>query len=113
MRWDEAMKILDGINAATRGDQVLEDLKQELVAKAVAYARLRTDWALAEPVERKGMDGVRTAAHNAFIDACDILSRNLGGRGRENSWRERLGDDRKEIGDFACLVHCLLGISAR
>ena len=59
------------------------------------------------------MDPERTRAHNALIDCCNILSRNMRTAGEDNSWRVALGDDRKAIGDFACLLHCLLGISAR
>jgi hypothetical protein len=33
--------------------------------------------------------------------------------GETNTWRELLGYDRKDIGDFACFIHCILGLSAR
>jgi hypothetical protein len=33
--------------------------------------------------------------------------------GEDDSWRIKLGTDRKRIGDFACLVHALIGIEAR
>ena len=54
----------------------------------------------------------RIAAHEALIDACDILSRAMGRSGEDNSWRRLLGDDRREVGDFACFVHCNLGLRA-
>jgi hypothetical protein len=59
------------------------------------------------------MDDRRTKAHDAFIDACDILARDMRGRDIEPVWRQELGEDRREIGDFACLLHCIIGISAR
>lgn len=58
--------------------------------------------------QRIEMDQRRRLAHNTFIDAC-----NMGAEGEDNSWRADLGDDRKIIGDFACFVHCFLGIEAR
>ena len=33
--------------------------------------------------------------------------------GEDIEWRREVGDDRKTIGDFACLLHCVLGIQAR
>lgn len=89
------------------------DLKRDLERAAVLYAHQRAMWALASKEERREMDASRTAAHNAFIDACNILSRAMTRSGEDASWRTALGDDRKVIGDFACHLHCLLAISAR
>ncbi len=87
------------------------ELKENLTRCAVRYARLRTDWRQAPgPAERLAMDASRTAAHNALIDACNILSRNMARHGESTTWRKRLGDDRKVIGDFTCHLHCLLGL---
>lgn len=52
------------------------------------------------------------AAHNALIDSTNILSRVMVKIGEDAAWRQKLGDDRKEIGDWACHVHALLGIEA-
>ena len=59
------------------------------------------------------MDGQRRAAHNAFIDACNAMSRAMHTAGFSNEWRAELTMDRKEIGDFACYMHCILGVRAR
>ena len=95
------------------GRSKLSVLRRQFLEGAVRYAERRAAWALAEPGERSKMDAGRSAAHDAFIDTCNILSRNMGENGEDNSWRRRIGSDRKDIGDFACLVHCLLGLSAR
>ncbi len=91
----------------------LTDLKADLVEAAVRYARIRVDWLLADAETQCRIGEDRTPAHNAFIVACDILSRNMTGNGEDGSWRDELGQDRKRIGDFACYLHCLIGISAR
>lgn len=91
----------------------LQNLVDDLLKAAVKYARYRTDWQLSSLEERKAMDAARTRAHNAFIDNCDILSRNMIKIDEDNNWRALLGDDRKFIGDFACHLHCILGIKAR
>jgi hypothetical protein len=89
------------------------ELKHSLILCAVRYARLRTDWRLANPEDRRAMDSARTAAHNALIDAANILSRVMVKAGEDSTWRHRLGDDRKELGDWACNVHAQLGIEER
>jgi hypothetical protein len=88
------------------------ELRKELLTFAVRYARLRTDWQLADIDERKRMDSHRTATHDALIDACNVLSRNMAKAGEDASWRAAM-NDRKEIGDFACYIHCFLGLAAR
>lgn len=89
------------------------ELKQSLILCAVRYARVRTDWRLAIPDERRAMDAGRIVAHNALFDAANILSRAMLKSGEDVTWRRKLGDDRKEIGDWACHVHARLGILAR
>jgi len=46
----------------------LEDLKNDLIKKAVRYARIRTDYQLAPSESRNEIGSLRTIAHNAFID---------------------------------------------
>lgn len=91
----------------------LIELRQDVVELAVRYARIRVDYQLASPESQGELEGARTACHNALISACDILARNMAQHGEDATWRERLGDDRKRIGDFACYLHALLGIAAR
>jgi hypothetical protein len=88
-------------------------LADSLVRSAIRYARLRVDWYLLSAPERINTDKERTIAHNAFISACDILSRNMIKSNEDASWRKRIGDDRKDIGDFACWIHLIYGLKAR
>ena len=103
-----AREVLTEIEASS-----LDDLKRQLLAAATRYARVRVDWWLTDAEGRRDMDRARRLAHEALIDSCNILSRNMAKAGEDNSWRARLGDRRKVIGDFACHVHCFLGIKAR
>lgn len=89
------------------------DLRRDLEQAAVLYAHQRATWSLAAAEERRAMEAGRTATHNAFIDACNILSRAMLRSGEDASWRTALGDDRKAIGDFACHVHCQIAMAAR
>jgi hypothetical protein len=91
----------------------LDSLLSPLLEIGVRYARIRVDWLLASQENRQEMEKTRTRTHTAFIDACNILSRNMHEAGENNNWRALIGEDRKTIGDFACHLHCLLGIMAR
>jgi hypothetical protein len=108
MNFEEASDIYRAIQATKH-----TSLTDELLKAAIRYARIRADWALASDDQRRDMDDMRSRAHTAFIDCCNILSRAMAKSGEDNTWRARLGDDRKEIGDFACHLHCLLGLQAR
>ena len=88
-------------------------LLREVELTAVRYARLRADWRLTSREGRREMDSARRHAHDAFIESCDILSRAMLKNGESTEWRRQLGDDRPILGDFACYLHCLLGLAAR
>jgi len=91
----------------------LSPLADDLLRRAIRYAHLRAEWFLADLDARKAMDATRTRAHDAFIDACNILSREMNKAGEDNGWRRALGYDRQVIGDFACYLHCFIAIEAR
>jgi len=107
MKYDTAIAILATIRTRET------ELHRDMLLCAVRYARLRTDWRLADPDERRTLDPTRTAAHNAFIDTVNILTRAMHKAGENTDWREEVGTDRQEIGDWACHVHAHLGIQAR
>jgi len=90
----------------------LIDLRNQLYESAIRYARIRTEWYLSTIEEKRRLSGARRMAHNCIIDDCNILSRNMAKIGEDVSWREDLGCDRRSIGDFACYLHCILGINS-
>jgi hypothetical protein len=108
MTLNEAEQVYGAIKSS-RWDSLIDDLN----AAAVRYARIRTDWQLADQDRRRALDDERSRAHDVFIDCCHILARNMEKFGEDASWHDRIGSDRKSIGDFACLIHCLLGLQAR
>ncbi len=107
MDFDTARQLYEQIEISK-----LQQPKTDLLLAAIRYARIRADWQLASPEERHEMNQHRTVVHNALIDACNILSRHMAAAGEGNAWRAALGDDRKNIGDFACFVHCFLGLAS-
>lgn len=108
MNYDTATHIYHKIKLSSLGN-----LRDSLFRAAVEYAQIRAHYRLATLEERAELDQHRTLAHNALVSSCNILSRNMAQRGENIEWRAMLGDDRKTIGDFACYLHCILGIEAR
>jgi len=106
--WEHATKIAYEI-----GKSKLVEKRMEFFHKAAEYARIRVDWQLSTPGERLQLDEKRRALHDGFIEACNGLSRDMQAEGEDISWREDLGEDRKEIGDFACYINLILGLVAR
>lgn len=108
MTKEEAENLIQQIRTS-----VHSGLADSLIRSAIRYARLRVDWQLLPVPERAELDNERTIAHDAFISACNILARNMAKVDEDTSWRRIIGDDRKEIGDFACWIHLILGLRAR
>ena len=109
MEIESARRILDTVERSS----VPEALRRQWLEAAIRYAELRVVWWMAAPDERRNMDASRTAAHDAFIDCCNILSRAMATAGEANAWRAEIGTERGEIGDFACILHGVLGLKAR
>ena len=107
MNYQDSVQVYEALKS---GD---EHLRLQLLRTAIRYSNMRVEWLLMTSAERLEVDRQRTAAHNAFIDAVNILSRAMGKAGQDNSWRQVLGDNRKDIGDFACFLVAHLGILAR
>lgn len=108
MDWEKATRIAYAIGGSRLADQ-----KMLLFRKAVEYARIRAEWQISPLEERVAMNANRTASHDAFIEACDAMGRSMDKEKEDSSWREDLGHDRKEIGDFACYINLILGLAAR
>jgi hypothetical protein len=108
VNWEKATGIAFEI-----GKSKLAERRMELFHKAVEYARIRVEWQLSPPEERLKMEERRRLVHNEFIETCEAMSRNMQEEGEDVSWKTELGKDRKEIGDFACYIHLILGLVAR
>ena len=89
------------------------DFVKDMVDKANKYTSIRCKWEFMTNEERMEEDSMRTALHNSFITSINIVSRILVSEGIDVSWREKLGDDRKIVGDFACFISFMIGITNR
>ena len=108
MNLQDTESTLKAIRATLAEDQV-----RSLLASAVRYAHIRAEFRLPRAEERSDRNSERTAAHNSFIDSCNAASRAMATKGADVEWRRALGHDRHVLGDFACMIHCVLGIEAR
>jgi len=90
-----------------------QTLVDQLLKNAVHYSSMRVEWFLSDNIERNEIDRDRTLSHNAFISSCNTLSRNMEKVGEDISWRQKIGNTREEIGDFACLINAIIGLNAR
>lgn len=108
LNYQESLEILAEIETNT--DEVQ---RSEMIDLAIRYARLRVDDFQSGPIATLELGAERTRAHNALIESLNGLSRQSNKSTAANGWRERLGNDRKVIGDFACHLHTILGLRAR
>ena len=80
---------------------------------AIEYARLRVDHLIAAADRQPPIGHKRSQTHNALITAVNELAEAMESAYEDTVWRKLMGQDRKNIGDFACYVHCILGVEAR
>lgn len=100
-------------------DEDALELYDELVSMAVKYAGIRAKFSIMERQYRMDQDSARSSCHDSFIIKCSKLAKYQKMTGKEAAWREKLGDEskdpyiRKRIGDFACYIAFINGLSAR
>lgn len=113
MTFQEATEAYETIESAGKQHADFPELRHAFYQAAVRYAHIRAEWVFLSIADRAAQDPARTMAHDGFISYCDLLGRFMAKEGWGAGWRDRLGNDRQDIGDFACYLHALLGISAR
>lgn len=89
------------------------DFWNDCLKKAAEYTIIRNNWERMSREEKMDADEGRTLKHDGFITSLNILSRIAQKEGVDSSWRDELGEERKRIGDFACFVTYITGISNR
>jgi len=115
LRMEDALEIYNEMISSVVACKVEDkmDFYDEMIKKACAYAKIRNDWEYMTREAKMDADQGRTMKHNSFIDSLNILNRLITNDGVSSDWREKLGDERKRIGDFACFIAYMTGISNR
>ena len=112
LTYEEAKEIYETISShVDRTDEDIVGLYNDMIARAVRYANIRAGWNSLSREQKMEQDLSRSMAHDAFITSVHIVARIQGSSGAK--WCDRLSDDRKRIGDFACYIALFQGIEAR
>ena len=85
----------------------------ELIENIKDYVVYRVNWMLWDRETRLEKARARSMCHDSVITSFDALARIQGKAGKDNSWREKLGNDRKRIGDFASYIMYIVAINMR
>ncbi len=115
----EMARLYAGMAEEIGDDPDALELFEELMENAVRYASFRASWLLWSPAEKADRDASRSACHNSLIVKFNQLARYLKQQGQTAAWRDTLGYEeqdrcfRKRIGDFACYLVFVYGISGR
>lgn len=103
-------EIIESINTQ---DEDLMEIWEEVLGKCFRYQKMRMDWSLYSREEKMERDSLRTSYHDSVIIGFNMLSRYMDQQDISISWREKLGENRKCIGDFACYVGFIYAINNR
>lgn len=113
---EEAEQIYEKmISAIDFNNSDLKEIWDELIKNALEYSQIRSKWLILTKEERmdNGKNLLRTRKHDVVISLFNILSRYMNKIGRDVSWREQLGNERKRIGDFICYIAFIYGLNSR
>ena len=94
-------------------DEISQELWEDLLDKCFRYAAIRMQWSLYTREEKMEKDSLRTAVHDSLIISFNVIGRYHKKTGKDDSWREKLGDNRKRVGDFGCYIAYIHAINNR
>ena len=98
---EECMELHQMIKSEINDDEEAEEIYADLLEKALDYIPYRVRWTYKDREWRNRYDESRTMCHDSLITHFNMLARYLQQQGRSAEWRDKLGDDRRRIGDFA------------
>lgn len=114
MNYEESMKLFDLIRqAGSYNDEDWQELYTDFLDKAIEYAHIKARWSFMTPGELGGSNKNRSVQHDLVISSIAILARYAKSKGYDASWDTILDRDRRDIGDFACHIHAIIGIGRR
>ena len=110
---EECMELHQMIKSEIRDDEEAEEIYADLLEKALDYIPYRVLWTYKDREWRNRYDESRTMCHDSMITHFNMLARYLRQQGRSAEWRDKLGDDRRRIGDFAGYLVYVQSIGGR
>lgn len=114
MDFEEMNKIYHMIiDQVPQNDAKFDELFKKLTEQAVLYTAHRARWMSMNTQEHLAIDEERSRVHNLFISYKKSLAQYMYDIKLNIAWEDKLGDDRKRIGDFACFLVFIRSINAR
>ena len=110
---EECMELHQMIKSEINDDEEAEEIYADLLEKALDYISYRVRWTYKDREWRNRYDESRTMCHDSMITHFNMLARYLRQQGRSAEWRDKLGDDRRRIGDFAGYLVYVQSIGGR
>ena len=110
---EECMELHQMIKSEINDDKEAEEIYADLLEKALDYIPYRVRWTYKDREWRNRYDESRTMCHDSMITHFNMLARYLQQQGRSAEWRDKLGDDRRRIGDFAGYLLYMQSIGGR
>ena len=105
--WEEIQNKID----FHKNDEIVLELYDELCRAAVKYTNMRLEWNWFSLEQKQDKDSLRTSYHDRFITQWNMLQRYLTNTYQE--YIDKVSDDRKVIGDFACYICYKIAVSMR
>ena len=99
------------IGAINSEDETERELVKDFTDLAMKYTTIRYQWNYYSREEKLEQDAYRTSVHNRLIDALNIFCRYEMSIGKQAPDFD--GRDRKDIGDMANKLICMLAIRER
>lgn len=113
--WEECRSIYMDIvgQIQKKKDSKAEALFKEMQQRAITYGTIRANWFNLSFGERAEADADRTRKHDLFIKAKSNLATYMYEQKMDIDWEDKLGTQRKRIGDFACYMVFLISLQER
>ena len=112
LSYEKAQKLYEALDRGSVNFDELEKYAFNMMVKAaVRYTKIRAEWYSYPLEERAALDQDRISAHDKFISMINTIASMQGEHGKK--WRDKLGNRRKELGDFACYISLFRGLMAR
>ena len=85
-------------------DDTAKELWYDLLVKAIDYTVWRAKWSVMSVEEKLEKNDSRISCHNSVIIHFNMMSRYLDSIGVKHLWKIEIGENRKDIGDFATYI---------
>ena len=113
MTWEDAGKLTKAIIDFAGSDIDFAELRHDFMLSAQRYSNLRFKYYMVDSDGKGELEDERRLAHDAMIGLLNALVRHMNKLSSKSLATELIPKERREIGDFACMLCAQIGIMAR